>query len=162
MNEDQLSMLVTDILQQRSLELDSLDFIPTGKRLLVRITVDGDGPTGTGPALDEITAAAREISKTLDKVNFSATTPYNLEVGSRGVSKPLTQPKHYRRNIGRLLKVKLTDGSFIGRITAADDQTVTLKADNNKRVIDFADIRKAVVQVELNRPAPDPSDVEEN
>ena len=44
MQEQQLAVLVEPILEETGLELDGLEVIPIGKRRLLRITVDGDGP----------------------------------------------------------------------------------------------------------------------
>ncbi len=72
--------------------------------------------------------------------------PYTLEVSSRGVSRPLTLPRHWRRNVGRLVKVELVDGSeVVGRIESADDAGVMVAG----RSLDLADVRRAVVQVEF-------------
>lgn len=161
MNENQLSALLRPVLAEYGLELEDLHVTPVGKRKLVRITVDGDGPHGRGPLLDDITAASQAISHALDDADFGGAAPYTLEVSSRGVSKPLAEPKHYRRNTGRLVKLWLADGELVGRIVASDDHAVTIEIGGTERVCAFADIRKAVVQVELNRPAPELDDEDE-
>lgn len=152
MHEDQLAALAGPILAGHGLELDSLDVTPMGKRKLLRITVDGDGPEGRGPLLDDISAAAGQLSAALDESDAVGAAPYTLEVTSRGVSKPLTEAKHYRRNTGRLVKLWLPDGEVTGRIVSASDDAVTLDVDGATENYALADIRKAVVQVELNPP----------
>jgi ribosome maturation factor RimP len=78
--------------------------------------------------------------------------PYTLEVTSRGVDRPLTLPRHWRRNVDRLVKVTLTDGTALtGRITTCDDATATLDVDGAPRVLSYADVDRALVQVEFNR-----------
>ena len=48
--------------------------------------------------------------------------PYTLEVTSPGTDRPLTQPRHWRRNQGRLVKATLADRRTVtGRITDSDD-----------------------------------------
>ena len=93
MQEQQLAVLVEPILAETGLELDSLEVIPIGKRRLLRITVDGDGPHGRGPLLDDISTASARISTALDASNAVGNAPYTLEVTSRGVGKPLTEAK---------------------------------------------------------------------
>lgn len=149
MTSSQLTALLRPLLEERGLELEALDVVPMGKRRLVRITVDGDGPEGRGPLLDDIAAASQTMSAALDDAPFMGSSPFTLEVSSRGVSKPLTDPKHYRRNVGRLLKVWLADGDVEGRITASSDADVTLDVSGVPRVLAYPDIRKAVVQVEM-------------
>ena len=67
---------------------------------------------------------------------------------------PLTKPVHWRRNTGRLVLVTRADGSRLtGRITATTDTGVTLTVDGAEGVVAFSDVKRAAVQVELNRPA---------
>ena len=95
MNAERLTSLLEPIVSQVGLELDRIDVVPAGRRRLVRVRVDGDGPDGHGPSLDEISEATAEISRCLDDSGAMGESPYTLEVSSRGVSTPLTQPRHY-------------------------------------------------------------------
>lgn len=78
MQEQQLAMLVEPILAEAGLELDSLEVTPIGKRRLLRITVDGDGPRGRGPVLDDISAASlqhRRVSRRRSMPQRRSATP---------------------------------------------------------------------------------------
>jgi ribosome maturation factor RimP len=79
--------------------------------------------------------------------------PYTLEVTSRGVDRPLTLPRHWRRNKGRLVKVTLVEGGQVttARIGASDDEGVTLVVDGSERRTAYPDIAKALVQIEFKR-----------
>lgn len=157
--ESQLAALLTPILTQHGLELDDLESVPAGKRRLLRVTVDGDGPDGHGPTLDDISEATRAISTALDDSDAVGDAAYTLEVSSRGTGRPLTDPKHWRRNRDRLVKITPTEGEPVtGRVTDSDDSGVTLSVlvDPKKQTTKderwaYADIAKAVVQVELHR-----------
>ena len=72
-------------------------------------------------------------------------------MSTRGVSKPLTEPKHFRRNAGRLVKLWLGDDQVTGRIRSVTDEAVTIEVDGAEREVPLAEIDKAVVQVEMNR-----------
>lgn len=164
MNEAALKELLDPLLEGMELELDSLTVVPAGRRSVLRITVDGEGPRGRGPLLDQIADATRAISDALDESSAVGDNPYTLEVSSRGTSTPLTEPKHFRRNRGRLVKLTLTDGRTItGRITESVEDSVTVEftpepTKANKKPqpetveVALGEIRKAVIQVELNRP----------
>ena len=77
-----------------------------------------------------------------------------MEVSSRGIGRPLEQPRHWRRNRGRLVAVTTTDDqAVLGRVLSSDEQSVLLDIDGTERRIALADIGKALVQVEFNRPA---------
>ena len=152
MQEQQLVVLVEPILAEAGLELDSLEVTPIGKRRLLRITVDGDGPRGRGPVLDDISAASARISAALDASAAVGNAPYTLEVTSRGVGKPLTDVRHYRRNRGRLVRLRLAEEQITGRIIRVGDTGVEIEVNGVVRKVPFDQVRKAQVQVELNPP----------
>lgn len=151
MQERALVEVVEPILAAHGLELDALDVTPVGKRAILRITVDGDGPEGKGPLLDDIAAASQAVSAALDESPAVGQQPFTLELSSRGVSKPLTETKHYRRNTGRLVKLWLGDEEVLGRIVGAEDDSVALDVNGEVSRIPLDQVSKAVVQVELNR-----------
>ncbi len=162
MKESQIAGVLTPILAQFGLELEALEIIPAGKRRVLRLVVDGDGPQGTGPLLDDIAEASKAASAALDRADVTGSASYVLEVTSRGVSRPLELPRHWRRNAGRLVAVRLSEGDTItGRIVSNSEDGVRLDADGETREVRFADVDRALVQVELNRPSAVRSEVEE-
>ena len=152
MDATQLGTLVTPAAAVHGLEVDRCEVQAAGKRSILRVFLDGDGPEGRGPSLDQIAEATRSIAAVLDAEDVTGGRPYTLEVSSRGVGRPLTQPKHFRRNIGRLVRIELADGTVTGRITGQNEDQVDLDVDGTARTIPLAGIRKALVQVEMNRP----------
>ncbi len=155
MRESQIIGLLEPVLAQHGLDLDAVEVLPAGKRRLLRVVVDGDGPEGKGPLLDDIADATRAISVALDESPVVGNAPYTLEVSSRGVSRPLELPRHWRRNVGRLVAVTTTAGETLtGRITAAGEDVVTLDVEGAPRELELTAVAKALVQVELNRPRP--------
>lgn len=151
MHEVQITALVEPILAEHGLELDELAITPMGKRKVLRITVDGDGNDGKGPLLDDISAASRQLSAALDGSDAVGNAPYTLEVSSRGVSKPLTEVKHYRRNAGRLVKLILAESEVTGRIVEATGDDVRIDVEGQEQSFALDEIRKAVVQVEMSK-----------
>lgn len=147
----ELEGLLTPVVAAQNLEIDRIELMSAGRRKVVRVFLDGDGPAGLGPSLDEIAEATRAISDALDDSPVTGQAPYTLEVSSRGVGRPLTEPKHYRRNRGRLVALTGPELDLTGRIVAVSDDEVTLDLDGSTRSVGFAGIDKAVVQVELNR-----------
>jgi ribosome maturation factor RimP len=139
--------VVEPVLGSHALELEDISTAHAGSRTVVRITVDGDGPDGHGPTLDEVASASSAISVALDESNVMGEKAYVLEIGTRGVDAPLTKPAHWRRNIGRLVKVRVGDGEpALDRIVSADEEGAVLESLG--RVL-YTDVRKAVVQVEM-------------
>ena len=131
------------------LDLEAVELSKAGKRRVLRIAVDTDGGVG----IDAIAEATRELSKALDASDVMGAQPYTLEVTSRGVDRPLTLPRHWRRNVGRLVVAELVDGSRLkARITAADESAVDLTADGALRRLPLDDVATARVEAELTRP----------
>ena len=96
------------------------------------------------------------ISELLDEAVFMGETPFTLEVTSPGVDRPLTQPRHFAKNVDRLLKIiKLDGGEVTGRILSNTDHNVTLtvavKKETTELTISLTDIKRAVVEIEFNR-----------
>jgi ribosome maturation factor RimP len=140
-----------DLLSDLGLDLEAVDLTPAGKRRLLRVAVDKDG----GVTLDDIAEATRAVSQRLDDDgDLMGEQAYTLEVTSRGVDRPLTQPRHWRRNCDRLVRATLHDGSQLtGRIGASDDSGVELDVSGAHRRLPYDAIAKALVQIEFNRPA---------
>ena len=167
MKDDQIAALLTPVLASFGLELDGLEIVPAGKRRVLRVVVDGDGPHGRGPLLDDIAEASRALSEALDASSATGNSAYTLEVSSRGVGRPLQAPQHWRRNLTRLVAVTLTGGEQVtGRISSTDDEAAVLDVDGAERRVPYAEVTKALVQVELNRPKgldpePDEGDLDE-
>ena len=154
--------MLIPILAQFGLELEAVEVVPAGRRQLLRVVVDGDGASGTGPLLDELAEASKAVSAALDSSDVMGNAAYTLEVSSRGVSRPLERPAHWRRNRGRLVAVTTTEGNTVlGRIVSADSETVQLEVDGEFRMLAFGEVSKALVQVEFNRPSPEGDTLEE-
>ncbi|MBK9697122.1 MAG: ribosome maturation factor RimP [Propionibacteriaceae bacterium] len=152
MKTTELSDLLAPVVGALGLEIDRIEVLPAGRRKVVRVFLDGDGPDGRGPSLDNIADATRAISASLDESDITGAGPYTLEVSSRGVGRPLTDPKHFRRNRGRLVQVRGADLAVTGRITDATSEHVVLDVAGVVQAVAYPDIDEAVVEVEFNRP----------
>lgn len=145
---DRITAAVADPLGALGFDLEAIELTPAGKRRLLRVAVDRDG----GVTLDDIAEATREVSQAIDEADAMGQAPYTLEVTSRGVDRPLTLPRHWRRNRDRLVKVTTTDGETLtGRIRESGDDRVTLDVSGDPHTLEYGEVAKALVQVEFNR-----------
>lgn len=145
---DRLAGVITDPLAAVGLDVEAVELTPAGKRRMLRVAVDKDG----GVTLDDIAEATKEVSRVLDYSDVMGEQPYTLEVTSPGTDRPLTLPRHWRRNESRLVKVTLVDGETVtGRISGSDDERATLDVDGTTRDVAYADVAKAKIQIEFNR-----------
>ncbi len=118
-----------------------------GRRLRVFI----DHPEGVTLALCErVTVALNDLRER-----------YSLEVSSPGADRPLTKPAHFRRFVGRRVRVRTRNprpgarpgarpagnprpvNSFTGELVGASDREVTLAADGGIVAIPYAEIRRS-------------------
>jgi ribosome maturation factor RimP len=165
--KEQIRPAVEAPLRDLGLLVEDVAVTPAGKRRLVRIWIDrvlqdtGDTTSVTPPlTLDEVADATRAVSEALDETGAMGEQPYTLEVGSPGIDRPLTEPRHFRRNVSRLVKLTPVEGEpLTARITAAGDDGVTLEVPATKKEpartvhVGYADVSRAVVQVEFSRPS---------
>ena len=150
--KDQISELVTPAVSDLGFYLEDVHVATPGSHRVVTCIVDGDASLN----LDQVTSVSRVISELLDEAAFMGETPFTLEVTSPGVDRPLTQPRHFAKNVDRLLKIIKLDGSeVIGRILSNTDQdvtlTVTVKKETTEQTVSLSDIKRAVVEIEFNR-----------
>ena len=145
-----LAGLLAAPIEALGLDLEAVDLSKAGKRSVLRVAVDKDG----GVDLDDIAAATGEVSRVLDEGDVMGNSPYTLEVSSPGVDRPLTLPRHWRRNAGRLVKVHLADGEeVVGRIVETDEAGAVVDIDGTPRRMEFAVVSKARIQIEFKREA---------
>jgi ribosome maturation factor RimP len=147
-NDKRLAELIEPVVAAAGMDLEAVRMSVAGKRRLLRIVVDGDG----GISLDDAADVSREISAMLDEVNALGEVAYTLEVSSPGVDRPLTEPRHWRRAVGRLVKVKVTgEGTVEGRIRAADADGVTLDLAGGERRFGQGELGAGAIQIEFGR-----------
>jgi ribosome maturation factor RimP len=147
-NDQRLAGLIEPVIAAAGMDLEAVRMSVAGKRRLLRIVVDGDH----GVSLDDAADVSREISAMLDESNALGEVPYTLEVSSPGVDRPLTEPRHWRRAVGRLVKVKVTGEPAVeGRILAADADGVTLELAKGKRRLGLGELGPGAIQIEFGR-----------
>ena len=145
---DRLAEVLTEPLAASGLDLEAIELTPAGRKRLLRVAVDKDG----GVTMDDIADATREVSRLLDDSDVMGEHPYTLEVTSPGTDRPLTLPRHWRRNRSRLVKVTTREGSTVtGRVSDSDEETATLVVDGTERVVRYDEVAKARIQIEFNR-----------
>ncbi len=150
--KERLHAAVEPVVAKAGYDLEDLVTSKAGDRSLVRVVVDGDD----GVSSDAIAEISRDISAALDAAE-AADGPlsrggYTLEVSSPGIDRPLTQPRHWRRNTGRLVKVRVGQATRTGRILAAGDDSIRLDVDGEPQDLPYAELGPGKVQIEFGRP----------
>ncbi|HVT65360.1 MAG TPA: ribosome maturation factor RimP [Mycobacteriales bacterium] len=142
-----LRPLVEPVVEATGYDLEDVVVSSAGRRSVVRVVVDRDG----GIDLDEVADVSRAVSDALDGAGVFGDAAYTLEVTSPGVDRPLTEPRHWRRNIGRLVK---TD-SFTGRIKDVTDDGVAVEVKGAEQFVPFGELGSGKVEIEFRRDGAD-------
>ena len=82
---------------------------------------------------------------------------WSLEVSSPGADRPLTKPEHFRRYMGRRVRVRTREAiegkrSFTGTLTAADDGGVRIRASEGEVEIPLSRIRRSNLVPDYSTP----------
>ncbi len=145
-----LTQVITPVTRQAGFDVEAVRVARMGRRHRVQVVVDRDGGVG----LDAIADISRELSTALDAAEEAGDLvipgEYVLEVSSPGVDRPLTEPRHWRRNLGRLVSVRVPDGRTVtGRITDVTGESVTLEVAGATQQWRYDQLGPGRVQVEL-------------
>lgn len=151
-DEARIADVIRPVIAAAGMDLESVRVTAAGRRRLLRVVVDSD----QGVSLDDAATISRELSGALDAVAVMGDFPYTLEVSSPGVDRPLTDQRHWRRAVGRLVQVAVTDSGgarpVSGRIAAADADGVTLDVEGARRRFPYAALGPGAIQVEFGHP----------
>ena len=142
--KEDISTAVTPALSALGFYLEDVTITSAGRRSMLTIIVDGD----THLSLDQVTSATKAIGEIVEGLQSLGDTPFTLEVTSPGLDRPLTKPRHWRKNIDRLVKIVLLDGSVVnGRIKSATETDVQV----DDVSIEFSAIKRATLEVEFKQ-----------
>ena len=152
---DRIVGLLEPAVAALGMDLEDVKITSAGRRRLLRIVVDADG----GVSLDDIALASRELSATLDRAAAMGEASYTLEVSSPGVDRPLTEPKHWRRAVGRVVSAPLRpqpgtpatapDATVTGRVAGADSSGVRIDVDGASREFGYSELGPGRIQIEF-------------
>jgi ribosome maturation factor RimP len=143
LSQARLRELVESVVAAAGYDLEEVTVTQAGRRSVVRLVVDRDG----GVDLDAVAEVSRAVSAVLDDTESLGDAPYVLEVTSPGVDRPLTEPRHWRRNIGRMVAAS----HVTGRIREVTDDGVVIDDNGAVETISFTDLPEGRVVVEFKR-----------
>ena len=135
--------LIRPVVEVAGLELVEVVQRREAARRILQVTVDRDEPLD----LDTIGQVSERVSRRLDAEDFGA-GPYDLEVSTPGLERPLRGATQFRRAIGGSVKVKTTvpiEGARVHErpLVGADDEAITVVVGGAERRIPLADVASA-------------------
>jgi len=144
-----LTELLNPAVTRAGFVLEEVSVTPVGKRRLISVVVDCEN---RNPSLDEVTVVSKEVSSILDTYSQLGEMPFTLEVTTPGIDRPLTELRHWKKNLGRLVKITPNTGEkYVARIKEVLPREVVLELKNQESKVQFSDIARAQIEVEFNR-----------
>ena len=143
-----LEELLAPVVAASGLELDSVTRTRSDAMPLLRVVVEA--PIGAdGIDSDTLADVSRAVSKALDTAD-PIDGEYLLEVSTPGAERELTKVGHWKRQVGRLVRVKLRAGGYVsGHVIDAGETSATIDVDGEATTIDYSDMRKARSRVDF-------------
>jgi ribosome maturation factor RimP len=142
--KEEISAAITPALSDLGFYLEDITITSAGRRSMLTVIVDGD----THLSLNQVTVATKAISEIVENIQSLGQAPFTLEVTSPGLDRPLTKPRHWRKNIDRLVKIVLLDGTEIkGRVKDSTEISATV----DEQVVKFSDIKRATLEIEFKQ-----------
>ena len=159
---DRIRGRLEPVVRQFDLVLEDVTARGAGNGQTLSVIVDLREDEEGSVALDTIAEVSRALSATLDEADDEPESEYLLEVSSPGATRKLTEPRHWMRSRGRLVRITMGGGSFLARLEDTDGATATIrrKRDTPKGVpekyeeaerLDLDGVERAHVEVEFNQ-----------
>ena len=137
---EEISAAIRPAIEATGNYLEELTITSAGKVKILTVIVDSESHLN----LDQVTAVTKAISEIIEALPALGDTPFTLEVTSPGLDRPLTKPRHWRRNLNRLVKITMSSGTLIeGRIVEVTEGTATVGSE----VLSFEDIKRATLEI---------------
>jgi ribosome maturation factor RimP len=156
--EDRLSSHIQELfLQEGYTDCYLVELVITGKK--IEVFVDADSSMDFA----KCQRISRFLEAKLDETGWYG-DDYILEVSSPGITRPLKFSRQYKKNIGRIIKVKMIEKDEIqGKIIESNEDSVTIEfevkykvgkknvKETKQEIIPFSNVEKAVIQISFNQ-----------
>lgn len=151
--EKTLDIINKNLSEKTSIFLTDLTITDNFK---IIVTLDGDN----GVNLQDCIDVSRAIDSDLDREEQD----YSLEVASVGVGSPLKMIRQYKKNIGRVLIVRLATQTIEAQLVEASDESIILEWEarepkkigkgketvQKRQEISYSEIKEAIVTITFN------------
>ena len=160
-DDQRLAELIGPAVEESGLVLEHVALKPAGTGLVLQVLVDLPEDSTDSVDIDRIAAVSRAVSELLDRTDPVPGSAYELEVSYPGATRELAAPRHWRRSIGRLVRVTPVEGEkFTARLLEVGQDGVVLQRSHQvkkgmpARLLDperwaFEAVRRARVEVEF-------------
>ena len=145
--------LVTPVIASEQMELIDVECLRMRSRWLVRIYMDKEG----GVTLDDCAAISNQVGDLLD-VHDIPPGPYNLEVSSPGLDRPLTRDKDFIQYRGSKVKIRVNEiiegkrnfrGLLVDFLREGEKETLVVDEGGKRYYIPRENVAKANLEYEI-------------
>ena len=137
--KDILEKIIAPIVSDMSLELYDLEFVKEGGIRILRLFIDSE----MGVSLNDCEMVSYAVEAALDQAD-PIPDAYRLQVGSPGVERKLTKPAHYKKSVGKKVRIKLfapikisetqNQKTFAGILAEYTDGIICIKTINDDKL----------------------------
>lgn len=125
------------------MEIVDVEYQRERRGTVLRFYLDCEG----GVSLDDLTPLSRRLGDVMDAHDVIP-GPYTLEVSSPGINRRLRRPDHFRRYLGKRVRVRTTiplagRRSFVGPLQAVEAGGIVVGSNEAMQFIRFDDIAQA-------------------
>jgi ribosome maturation factor RimP len=150
---EKLLSVVEPLVEEEGFELNDLQVTGGQHRPTVRVLIDldePDGPDKKGVRVEDCVHVSRYLSPTLD-ADGVIPGAFVLEVSSAGVERALRTERHFRRVVGKDIKMVAESVDFVqGTLHAVQDGppvTLVIVSGEREWIVPLADVRRAHLSV---------------
>ncbi|PPI86555.1 ribosome maturation factor RimP [Candidatus Pantoea edessiphila] len=141
-----LIKLISTKIEKLGYQLIGIYFIKNRVSTL-RIYIDSKNYINKGITIDDCANVSYQISKMMD-IEDLIITPYNLEVSSPGLDRPLFTSKHYLKSLGKEVRLLLYVATqnrrkWKGIIKSVKGDMITVNVEGYDKVFALNNIKKA-------------------
>lgn len=144
-----IKSLADEVSRREGCQLYDVEFASNPKNRILRIFIDAENDH---VSVEQCANVSRGLSLLLDVQDVIPGGAYELEVSSPGVERPLREPWHYKKAMGKEVKAVMVEPvaglkgevrSLTGELLSCDDEKVTLKYHDGEVSIPYSNIKRA-------------------
>ena len=134
--EEKTAALAEPVLRENGLTLYDVEYVKEAGGYILRLYLEKE----SGVTIDDCGTVSRALSDLLDEADFIPDA-YTLEVQSLGLGRALKKDKDFRRNVGRIVEIRLYKPvdkglrELSGVLKAFDQKTVTIETEEGEALI---------------------------
>ena len=119
--------------KERTLEQEITERVGEALPEIEVLAVELTGPERFTVYIDRTEGVDHALCERVTRVLWDYLREYSVDVSSPGLERPLRKPEHFRRFLGRHVRLKTAERAKVrGEVVRADEQAVTVGVDGDE------------------------------